>query len=314
MALAVNNNTTAFNVWSNFSNNAVNMKKSMGRLSTGVKTVADNPSGVGISERMRSQARNVSSARSNVENSLSLLQTADSWMQKMNDMLGRMSELSIEAGDGTKTQTDKDNVQTEFKELQDEISRVTSKSTAAAKFNGLYLFRGGNGVAVETGDSVGGGNISVQIGPDISQTVNLALEDLQETNTNSIGTTVTYTYNSDNVATASTRSEVSWHSVIDSTNGMSVSTAGAVGKLSQAIDFISNARASNGAQQNRLEQTRSGLLSYEDNLRAAESKIRDVDMAAESTSFAKFQILNQVSNAMLAQANQLPNSVLQLIG
>lgn len=313
MAIAVNNNSTAFSVWSNFSSNAAKMSTSMTRLSTGVKAVADDPSGIGISERMRSQSRNVASARSNVDNSLSLLQTADSWMQKINDMLGRMSELSIEAGDGTKTLDDKANIQIEFKELQDEITRVTSKSTAAAKFNGLYLFRGESGLAVETGDGVQAGNISVQIGPDISQSINLTLQDLQVTNTDNIGTTVTYTYNSDNVATSSTRVEVQWASVIDSSK-MSVATGQSVGKIAKAIDFIANARASNGAQQNKLEQTRSGLLSYEDNLRAAESKIRDVDMAAESTQFAKFQILNQVSNAMLAQANQLPQQVMQLIG
>jgi flagellin len=313
MAFAVNNNTTAFGVWSNFTENASSVKKAMGRLSTGVKTVSDNPSGVGISERMRSQARNVGAARSNVENSLSMLQTADSWMQKVNDMLGRMSELGIEAGDGTKTAGDKENIQIEFKELQTEIERVTSKSTSAAKFNGLYLFRGGNGVAVTTGDSVETGKVNVQIGADSGQSIDLELQDLQVTNTETIGTTISYTYNSSNVATGSTRTEVEWSSVIDSSK-MSVTSTDVVGKLSKAIDFISNARATNGSQQNRLEQTRSGLLSYEDNLRAAESKIRDVDMARESTDFAKFQILNQVSNAMLAQANQLPGQVLQLIG
>ena len=153
----------------------------------------------------------------------------------------------------------------------------------------------------------------MQIGPDISQAVDLTMADLQVTNTQTIGTTVTYTYDSNNVVTSSTPQDVQWSSIIDTTK-MSVGTTNAVGKLSNAIDFISNARATNGAQQNRLEHTRSGLLSYEDNLRAAESKIRDVDMAQESTNFAKFQILNQVSNAMLAQANQLPNSVMQLIG
>ncbi|MCM8534208.1 MAG: hypothetical protein NE330_23800 [Lentisphaeraceae bacterium] len=313
MGMAVNNNTSAFSIWTNFSNNTVNMTKSMQNLSTGVKGVVDNPSGVGISERMRSQARNVSAARSNVENSLSMLQTADSWMQKMNDMLARMSELAIEAGDGTKTAGDKVNIQTEFKELQDEIARVTSKSTAAAKFNGLYLFRGGNGIAVTSGDGVEGGNISVQIGPDSGQSVDITLEDLQVTNTETIGTTVSYTYNSDNVATGSTRTEVTWSSVVDSSK-LSVTVSGAVGKLAQAIDFIANSRANNGAQQSKMEQTRSSLLSYEDNLRAAESKIRDVDMARESSMFAKHQILNQVSNAMLAQANQLPQQVMQLIG
>ncbi|MCM8526367.1 MAG: hypothetical protein NE327_07620 [Lentisphaeraceae bacterium] len=313
MGLAVNNNTSAFAVWTNLSANATNVSKAMTRLSTGVKGSSDNPAGVGISERMRSQARNVSAARNNVENSLSLLQTADSWMQKMNDMLARMSELSIEAGDGTKTESDKGNIQIEFQELQTEINRITSKSTAAAKFNGLYLFRGGNGVAVLTGDGVQTGNINVQVGPDLDQTLNLNLKNLQITNTEVIGSIISYAYNSDNVVTSSTRTNVTWSSVIDTTK-VSVNSGDVIGKLAKAIDFIANARANNGAQQNKLEQTRSGLLAYEDNLRAAESKIRDVDMAKESTQFAKYQILNQVSNAMLAQANQLPQQVLQLLG
>ena len=313
MSLAVNNNTSAFSVWTNFSANTSKLTKAMNHLSNGVKGAADNPSGVGISERMRSQARNVSAARNNVENSLSLLQTADSWMQKMNDMLARMSELSIEAGDGTKTESDKGNIQIEFQELQEEINRITSKSTAAAKFNGLYLFRGGNGIAVLSNDGVQTGNINVQVGPDLNQTLDLNLKNLQITNTEVIGSIISYDYNSDNVVTSSTRTDVTWSSVIDSTK-VSVSSSDVVGKLAKAIDFISNARANNGAQQNKLEQTRSGLLAYEDNLRSAESKIRDVDMAKESTMFAKYQILNQVSNAMLAQANQLPQQVLQLIG
>lgn len=143
--------------------------------------------------------------------------------------------------------------------------------------------------------------------------MDITLKDLQITNTELIETTTSYTYKSTNVATGSTRTEVTWSSIIDS-NQMSVTSSDSLGKISQAIDFISNARATNGAQQNRLEETRSGLLSYEDNLRASESKIRDIDMAQESTMFAKFQILNQVSNAMLAQANQLPQQVMQLIG
>ncbi|NQZ57276.1 MAG: hypothetical protein HRT88_07380 [Lentisphaeraceae bacterium] len=314
MGLQVFNNSAAFNVWSNYSANAMGMQKSMNRLATGVKGAADDPSGIGISEKMRSQARNVSMARANVDNSISLIQTADSWLQKMNDMLARMSELSIEANDGTKTAEDRANVQIEFSALQDEISRVTSKSTAAAKYNGLYLFRGGNGIGTVTGDNVETGNIKVQIGSDSNQTVDLQLVDLQATNTANIGTTVTYTYNSSNIATGSTRSAVTWASIVDSGSGMSAGTDESIGKLSHAINFIANARARLGAQQNRLEQTRSALLSYEDNLRASESKIRDVDMAFETTQFSKFQILTQVGNSMLAQANQLPQQILQLLG
>lgn len=313
MGLQVFNNAAAFNVWTNYSANATAMQKSMNHLSTGVKSSSDDPSGIGISEKMRSQARNVAMARNNVDNSISLIQTADSWLQKINDMVARMSELAIEANDGTKTLEDKANVQIEFEALQDEIKRVTSQSTAAAKFNGLYLFRGGNGIAILTGDQVQTGNISVQVGADNDQKVNLNLVDLQVGNTQAIGSTVSYQYNSDNVVTSSTRTAVTWNSIVDS-GQLSASATASIGKLAQAINFISNARARLGAQQNRLEQTRSALLSYEDNLRSSESKIRDVDMAFETTEFSKYQILTQVGNSMLAQANQLPQQVLQLLG
>ena len=313
MGLQVFNNSAAFNVWTNYSANTNMMQKSMNHLSTGVKSSADDPSGIGISEKMRSQARNVSMARNNVDNSISLIQTADSWLQKINDMLARMSELAIEANDGTKTLEDRANVQIEFEALQDEIQRITSRSTAAAKYNGLYLFRGGNGIAILTGDGVQGGNISVQVGSDNDQKVDLNLVDLQVGNTEVIGSTVSYSYDSNNVVTSSSREAVSWSSIVDS-NMISASSNASIGKLSKAINFISNARARLGAQQNRLEQTRSALLSYEDNLRSSESKIRDVDMAFETTQFSKFQILTQVGNSMLAQANQLPQQVLQLLG
>ena len=313
MGLQVFNNAAAFNVWTNYSANTNMMQKSMNHLSTGVKSSADDPSGIGISEKMRSQARNVSMARNNVDNSISLIQTADSWLQKINDMLARMSELAIEANDGTKTLDDKANVQIEFEALQDEIQRITSRSTAAAKYNGLYLFRGGNGIAILTGDGVQTGNISVQVGSDNNQKVDINLVDLQVSNTEFIGSTVEYSYDSNNVVTASIRETVSWSSIVDS-NMVSAASNASIGKLSKAINFISNARARLGAQQNRLEQTRSALLSYEDNLRASESKIRDVDMAFETTKFSKYQILTQVGNSMLAQANQLPQQVLQLLG
>ncbi len=313
MSLYVNNNTTAFNVFSSYTQNLNGLRGSMSRLSSGVKSVKDDAAGVAISEQMRSQARSTSKARNGVENGLSLLQTADSWMQKVNDMLGRMHELSVEASDGTKTSGDKGNIQTEFKELQDEISRVTSKSTSAAKFNGLYLLRGGNGQATVAGDGVGSGKIKLQVGADVNQTIDLSLENLQVSNTATIGTVHSYTYSTNHAVLTSTHTTVSWASVIDSSK-MSVGSTDAIGKVQQAIEHIANSRAKVGAQQNRLENTRSGLLAYEDNIRASESKIRDVDMARESTELAKFQILSQVGNAMLAQAGQLPAAATRLIG
>ena len=313
--MRIQNNTAAFNVWTSYTSNVGNMQKSMSHLSTGLKTVVDDPAGVGISERMRAQADGTAMARNNVDNGISMIQTADSWLQKVNDMLSRMSELSIEANDGTKSATDKENVQTEFSEMQSEITRITSKYTSAAKFNGLYLFRGGSGVALESqaGDKVGTGKVSIQVGADINQTIDVSLKNLEVQNTEIVGTVVTFAYNSSHAVTGSARVGVEWASIID-TNKLSAASTSAVGKIAKAIDHIANARASLGSQQKRMEQTRSALLSYEDNIRAAESKIRDIDMARESTNFTKYQVLSQASNAMLAQANQLPSQVLQLLG
>jgi flagellin len=310
--MRIQNNTTAFNVWSSYSTNLSKMQSSMGKLSTGEIANTDDPAGVGISERMRAQIDSVSMARQNTDNAVSLLQTADSWLQKVNDQVSRMKQLSIEANSGIVSESDKENLQVEFKAMQEEITRITSKYTAAAQFNGVYLFRGGTGVA-GAGDAIGTGNISVQVGADLNQSINLSLEDLQDSNTEVIGTVNTYTYDTSGAVTASTNTSVQWNSVID-TDHMSVTSTNVIGKLDVAIDHIASARASMAAQQNRVTQTSSGLLSYEDNLRAAESKIRDVDMARESTEFSKYQVLTNASNAMLAQANQLPSNVLQLLG
>ncbi|OGV33412.1 MAG: hypothetical protein A2020_07610 [Lentisphaerae bacterium GWF2_45_14] len=310
--MRINNNSAAFNVWTSYTQNSSNLQKSMQRLSTGVISTTDDPAGIGISERMRSQTKGMAMARQNAENGISLLQTADAWLQKVNDQLARMKTLAVESN-GIGSDTDKANIQTEFKAMQEEIGRITSKYTAAGKFNGLYLFRGGNGVAVVTADSVQTGNISVQVGADVNQKIDITLKDLQVSNTEVIGTVNTYAYSTNGSINSSSHTAVSWASIIDTTK-MSVASTSSVGILDTAIDFVANARASMGAQQTRIEQTRSGLLSYEDNLRAAESKIRDVDMASESTNFTKYQILTNAANAMLAQANQLPSSVLQLLG
>jgi flagellin len=315
--MRINNNTAAFNVWTSYTQNSGNMKSAMSKLSTGVISNTDDPAGVGISERMRAQINGTAMARQNTENSISLVQTADAWLQKINDQLSRMKALAIESK-GVVSGTDKANIQTEFKQMQNEITRITSKYTAAAKFNGLYLFRGGNGVAILTDtagtpDGVQTGNLDVQIGADINQTVSIELKDLQVGNTAVIGSVHTYGYNSSHSVTGSTHAAVQWGSIID-VNKVSATSSSVIGRIDVAIDHVANVRANFGAQQVRLENTREGLLTYEDNLRSAESKIRDVDMARETTIFSKYQILTNASNAMLAQANQLPGSVLQLLG
>jgi flagellin len=307
----------------------------MSKLSSGLRinNAGDDPAGLAISERLRTQYRNTSAAANNVENKINYLQTADAWMQKIHDMLGRMAELAIMANDGTKSQVDRDNLQQEFKQMQKEIMRITSGATAAGKFNGLYLFRGGSGIAASTsGGSVGSpaagqwgdfvkngfGAVRLQVGPDSHMTFTEESVNLTATNFAVVGSYTHYSYGSVNMTLlGSTHTNVRWASVICGQH-LSVSIQSvaqeAVDKMNLAIDFISTKRAVLGAEMKRMEQTLSGLRNYEENVRATESRIRDVDVAYETTQYSKYQILVQVGTAMLAQANALPQGVLQMLG
>ena len=290
MSVGAISNPTAYTVYSNYAQSMERLDRSMGRLSSGTKGVADDGAGVAISEGMRSQARGTAMARSNVDNGLSMLQTADGWLQEVNNILGRMHELSIEAGDASMTQADRSNIQSEFTQLQQQLKDIGDKN---AKFNGKNLF--------STGFSTGA---TTQIGADAGQTMTITLANLKSDAATSMGTN-------------------NWSNLLDdasiflSAGTQASSLAGmdrSINRIQEAIDFITTTRASIGGQMSRLEHTRSGLLTYEDNIRAAESKIRDVDMAKESSNMAKEQILTQVGNAMLAQANQLPSGIVQLLG
>jgi flagellin len=317
--MQITNNVSAFNVWKNYTSNTKNLRNSMSKLSSGTKiqNAGDDPSGLAMSERLRTQSRNASASVGNVENKMNYLQTADSWLQKIHDMMGRMSELSVMANDGTKAQSDRDVLQKEFSQMQKEVQRITSGATAAGKFNGLYLFRGKSGVAVMSGDGVAAGAVSQQVGTDVGMTFTSEEINLTATNTAVIGSYATYSY-ADNMSLAgSSAVNVTWASLITTDNlSISVQSAAtaAVGKMAVGIDYISQKRAVLGAEMKRMEHTLDGLRNYEENITATESRIRDVDVAKETTNMSKYQILQQVGTAMLAQANQLPNGVLQLLG
>jgi flagellin len=296
--MQVYNNAPAFSVWKNYSNSVQHMRKSMSKLSSGlaIETAGDDPAGLAMSERLRAQYRNSAAAAINIENQISYLQTSDSWLQKVHDIMGRMAELAVAANDGTKSATDRSNLEVEFRQMQLEIKRITSGSEAAAKYNGSSLFQGGDK--------------SLQVGPDFGQEFTAQSIDLQDTNSQYIGN-----YSS---GTATTDSDaVQWDDLLAADQlSISVQTiaAKAVGKLNIGIDYISQTRSVVGAQQSRLTHTLEGLRTYEDNIRASESRIRDVDIAKETTLFSKYQILTQIGTAMLAQANALPQGVIQLLG
>jgi flagellin len=307
--MQVYNNVPAFNVWVNYSKSVTDMRSSMSKLSSGsrITTAGDDPAGLAMSERMRSQIRNSSMAAQNIQNEQAYLRTADSWMQKIHDMLHRMSELAVSANDGTKTQTDRSNLQAEFEQLQTEIVRITSGSLARGKYNTKNIFDGASHY--------------VQIGPDPGQWFTGAALDLDQLSTESIG--ATQTQFEDGEATGP-EVEARWSMILARggtdyvANGIEISSLAGAAKagafLTLAIDHLSRQRAIVGAQSSRMAHSLDGLQSYEVNIRGAESQIRDVDMALESTNFMRSQIITQVGTAMLAQANALPQTVLQLIG
>ncbi len=285
--MQVSNNIASFNVWKNYTNNVDSLRDSMSKLSSGsrINNAGDDPSGLAMSERLRTQSRNTAAAAGNVENKLNYLQTADSWMQKMHDMLGRMGELAVMSNDGTKSQTDRDILQKEFAQMQEEIVRITDN---AGKFNGNALFDG----AV----------VTQQVGADGGQTFDGVAIDLLSTTAADL----------DGAGAGTT----TWAGLIDGTVNIATQAdaEAAVGDLQLGVDFISNKRADVGAEMKRMEQTLGGLRSYEENISATESRIRDVDVAKETAEMSKYNILQQVGTAMLAQANQLPQGVLQLLG
>ena len=323
--MQVYNNVPAFGVWVNYTNSVANMRQSMTKMSSGLRIMSagDDPAGLAMSERMRSQIRNSSMAAQNIQNQQAYVRTADSWMQKIHDLLHRMSELAVASNDGTKTAVDRSNLQAEFAQMQEEIIRITSGSLARGKFNTKNLFQGGSH--------------TIQIGADPGQWFcgsELRLDRFADVNIGSAATAFScgqfkldangnpITNSSDPNVQGLTR--VNWSMVLaiggqnGRITGIDISTAASAAKagafIALAVDYLSRQRAVIGAESSRLAHTLEGLRTYEENIRSAESQIRDVDMALESTNFAKFQILTQVGTAMLAQANALPQNVMQLIG
>ncbi len=313
--MQVYNNVPAFGVWVNYSASVENMRNSMGKLSSGMRinTAADDPAGLAMSERMRSQIRNSGMAAQNIQNNIAYMRTADSWMQKIHDLLHRMNEMAVAANDGTKTQTDRDNLQVEFEQMQQEIVRITTGSLARGKFNTANLFAGsGNGLVTQVGADPGqlfcGSSMALHAGSTVG-----------------IGSTfVTFSCGQfAGVGAVPNEQEIRWSMVLargntDIGGGIHISTlhgaARATAVLKLAVDHLSKQRATMGAESSRLNHSLEGIRSYQENIMGAESQIRDVDMAMESTLFMKYQILTQVGTAMLAQANALPQSVMQLIG
>ena len=323
--MQVYNNVPAFGVWVNYTNSVANMRQSMSKMSSGLRIMSagDDPAGLAMSERMRSQIRNSSMAAQNIQNQQAYVRTADSWMQKIHDLLHRMSELAVASNDGTKTAVDRSNLQAEFAQMQEEIIRITSGSLARGKFNTKNLFQGGSHtiqIGADPGQWFCGSELRLDRFADV---------DIGSTATNFSCGQFKLDENGNAIVDSSAPgvaglTQVNWSMVLAIGGqagrpwGIHISTAAGAARagafIALAVDHLSRQRAVIGAEASRLGQTLDGLRTYQENIMSAESQIRDVDMALESTNFAKYQILTQVGTAMLAQANALQQNVMQLIG
>lgn len=261
--------------------------KSMEKLSSGLRInrAGDDASGLAVSEKMRSQIRGLNQAERNIQNGVSFIQTSEGYLQETQDILHRMRELSVQSANGIYTAEDRMQIQVEVSQLVDEVNRIASH----AQFNGMNMLTG-----AFAANSVTGQVMQLQVGANMDQNKQLF-----------IGTmTAAALFQSVQASEGS--------GFIDITNPINANKA--IGDIDQALTIVSKQRADLGAYQNRFETAAIGVATAAENLQAAESRIRDQDMASGMVQYTRDQILGQAGIAMLAQANVRNQSVLQLLG
>ncbi len=282
--MIINHNLAAMNTYNQMGANQLNASKNMEKLSSGLRInrAGDDAAGLSISEKMRGQIRGLEQASRNSQDGISLLQTAEGGLNESHAILQRMRELAVQASNDTNNVDDRKALQTEANQLAKELNRITTNT----EFNTESLL---------DGTSTGSGAFNFQVGANQDQTISITISNM----TGSTGLSV---------ATADDETA----DAIDISSTNAVATA-AITTIDTAITLVSEERSKLGAVQNRLEHSINNLGTTAQNLTAAESRIRDVDMAKEMMDFTKNNILNQASQAMLAQANQSPSAVLQLL-
>jgi flagellin len=295
MGFQINNNVAAFNAYRNLSVTQGSVSSSLEKLSSGLRInrAADDAAGLAISEGLRSQVGGLKVAVRNAQDGISVVQTAEGALSTSTAILQRMRDLSVQASnDGGLSAEAKTNIQSEVTQLNEELTRIATTT----QFNGKKLLDGDYSGNFQVGAN-GGEQITVAITAGAAGSTTAV--DAAGLQTAAIDVTV-----------ASTATTFNADGTVDTFgNG----AQGAIDRLDAAIQTVSTVRADLGAKQNRLEMTIKNLNVSVENLTASESRIRDTDMAAEMVSFTKSQILSQAGTAMLAQANQMGQGVLQLL-
>ena len=274
--MRINTNIMALNAQNKLTGNQGKVEGSIKKLSSGLRinSAADDASGLAISEKMRAQIRGLNQARSNAQDGISMIQTAEGALQQTTDILQRMRELVVKAENtGVLTAQDQASITTELTSLKDEVNRIASSTT----FNTKKLLNGDL--------STNAAKFKIGANTETVDTLTVTIGAMDAT---------TLQIHNLNITTAE-------------------GASAALTALDTAINSVSTQRAKLGAVQNRMEYAVENLSTTSENLTAAESRIRDVDMAQEMVSYTKNSILNQSAMAMLAQANQQPQQILSLL-
>jgi flagellin len=279
--MIINHNMSAMFANRQVKFNELDLNRDIEKLSTGMRINrgGDDASGLAVSEKLRSQIRGLNQAGRNIENATSFIQTTEGYLGETQDIMHRLRELAVQSANGIYSTEDRAQIQVEVSQLVDEVNRIASH----AQFNGMNMLTGRFG-----NPSFGGvvpDSMFFQVGPNMDQRKQVF-----------IGT----------MTAAALK-----------IGGISISTPdkanAAIGSVDAAMTRISKQRADLGAYQNRFEMAAKGVAVAAENMQAAESLIRDTDMAAQMVNYTKNQILMQSSTAMLAQANLKPRSVLTLL-
>lgn len=274
--MRINHNISALNTYRQLSINNSMAAKSLEKLSSGLRInrAGDDAAGLAISEKMRAQIRGLEMASKNAQDAISLIQTAEGALSETHSILQRMRELAVQSASDTNDDTDRGELQKEVTQLIEEINRIANDT----EFNTKKLLDGSL--------SGSGKGLIFHIGANAGQNITLTIKSMTASGLGVSGLSISEQSGADDAITT----------------------------IQNAIDAVSSERAKLGAFQNRLEHTINNLGTAAENLTAAESRIRDVDMAKEMMEFTKMSILQQAATAMLAQANQQPQMVLQLLG
>ena len=250
-----------------------------------INRAGDDASGLAVSEKMRSQIRGLNQASQNASNAISFIQTTEGYLQSTTDIVQRIRELAVQSSNGIYTDEDRMQIQVEVSQLVAEVDRIASQ----AQFNGMNMLTGR--FAKSTGENTVTASMWFHIGSNMDQRTQVF-----------IGTMT---------ATSLGLKELGSESIMSLAAPDDANRA--IGTLDEALKRLNKQRADLGAYQNRLEHTVNGINIGAENLQAAESRIRDTDMAAQMVEFTKNQVLTQSGTAMLAQANAQSQNVLSLL-